>query len=409
MLRILPRIVPANWTDDAQRARWPDVPLTVLMLALPLIGLIAIYSASIAVSYAETGDPHYYFRRQVLFLIVGLAAAFTMMRIDYHWFSRIQFLGINLTFWLLAATVAILLLMAVTDIGYVARGSARWIRWGSVSLQPSELAKPIIILYLAQVLAKREEGVSKLVSFLMPTLIIGLIVAIVAQQPDLGTAIMILLIGVSILVAARIPILFLFGLIAAGSLAAWYAIILEPYRLQRLRAFVDPFNPQYQDNVSHHINQAFLAFGSGKITGVGLGRGMQKFFYMPEPHTDTIYAVIGEELGLIGTLAILILYVLLAWRGFSVAVNAPDMFGQLLALGVTCGLFGQALLNMAVVTGLLPFTGIPLPFVSAGGSSLLACSIAMGLLLNISTQTESASRKKSRHRWSVSPDGSPRT
>ena len=166
MLRILPRIVPANWTDDAQRARWPDVPLTVLMLALPLIGLIAIYSASIAVSYAETGDPHYYFRRQILFLIVGLAAAFTMMRIDYHWFSRIQFLGINLTFWLLAATVAVLLLMAVTDIGYVARGSARWIRWGSVSLQPSELAKPIIILYLAQVLAKREEGVNKLVQLL---------------------------------------------------------------------------------------------------------------------------------------------------------------------------------------------------------------------------------------------------
>ena len=241
-----------------------------------------------------------------------------------------------------------------------------------MSLQPSELAKPIIILYLAQVLAKREEGVNKLVSFLMPTLIIGLIAAIVAQQPDLGTAIMILLIGLSILVAARIPILFLLGLIAAVSLAAWYAIVLEPYRLQRLKAFVDPFNPQYQDNVSHLINQAYLAFGSGKITGVGLGRGMQKFFYMPEPHTDTIYAVIGEELGLIGTLAILILYVLLAWRGFSVAVNAPDMFGQLLALGVTCGLFGQALLNMAVVTGLLPFTGIPLPFVSAGGSSL-AC------------------------------------
>ena len=408
MLRILPRIVPARWTDDAQRARWPDVPLTVLMLALPLIGLIAIYSASIAVAYDETGDPHFYFRRQFLFLIVGFAAAFTLMRLDYHWFNRIQVCGINITFWLLAAIVVLLVLMAVTDIGYVARGSVRWIRFGSLSLQPSELAKPIIALYLAQVLAKREAGVNTLIYFLMPTLMVGLIAAMVAQQPDLGTAVMILLIGFSILIAARIPLLFLVGLLASGAFAAWYAVTLHPYRLQRLVAFLDPFNPEYQDNVSHHITQAFRAFGSGKITGVGLGRGMQKFFYMPEPHTDSIYAVIGEELGLIGTLAILMLFVLLAWRGFNVAVRAPDMFGQLLALGLTCGLFGQALLNMAVVTGLLPFTGIPLPFVSAGGSSLLASSIAMGLLLNISKQSNDAARRKSHHRWNGRSDSGPK-
>lgn len=409
MLRILPRIVPVNWYDDAQRARWPDVPLTVLMLALPLLGLIAIYSASIAVSYGETGDPHYYFRRQLLFLIVGFAIAFTLMRVDYHWFGRIQFLGINVTFWLLAGVILILVLMAVTDIGHLARGSVRWIRIGPVGLQPSELAKPVIVLYLAQVLAKREEGLGRLAYFLMHTLMIGLVVAIVSQQPDLGTAMMILLIGLSVLVAARTPFLLLLGLLAAGALAASYAIMLEPYRLQRLRAFLDPFNPQYQDNVSHHIYQSFLAFGSGKITGVGLGRGMQKFFYMPEPHTDTIYAVIGEEVGLIGTLSLLILFVFLAWRGFGVAVNAPDMFGQLLAVGVTCGLFGQALLNMAVVTGLLPFTGIPLPFISAGGSSFLASSIAMGLLLNISTQTTRAPKKKGNKRWKVQSDARPNT
>ena len=134
---------------------------------------------------------------------------------------------------------------------------------------------------------------------------------------------------------------------------------------------------------------------------------MQKFFYMPEPHTDTIYAVIGEELGLIGTLAVLALFVLLAWRGFNVAARAPDMFGQLLALGLTCGLFGQALLNMAVVTGLLPFTGIPLPFISAGGSSLLASSIAMGILLNISTQTENVAKSKSGSRWIANPESGP--
>lgn len=399
MLRILPRTVPANAADDTERRRWPDVPLTVLMLALPLIGLIAIYSASIAVAYAETGDPHYYFRRQLMFLVVGFAAAITALRIDYHWFGRIQFFGINLTFWLLAAVVLVLALMAVTDIGYLARGSVRWIRWGPISLQPSELAKPILALYLAQVLASREPGVNRLFYFFVPTLLVGLIAVIVAQQPDLGTAIMILLIGLSILVAARIPLLYLLGVLVGGSVAAWYAIVLHPYRLQRLTAYLDPFNPQYQDNVAHHNFQALLAFGSGKITGVGLGRGMQKFFYMPEPHTDTIYAVIGEELGLIGTLAVLILFVLLAWCGFNVAARAPDMFGQLLALGLTCGLFGQALLNMAVVTGLLPFTGIPLPFVSAGGSSLLASSIAMGLLLNISTQTTNAAKQTGRNRW----------
>lgn len=404
MLRILPRTVPATNADDAQRTRWPEVPLTVLMLALPLVGLIAIYSASIAVAYAETGDPHFYFRRQLLFLVVGFAAAVTIMRIDYHWFARIQFFGINVTFWLLAAVILVLVLMAVTDIGHVARGSVRWIRWGPMSIQPSELAKPILALYLAQVLARREAGASRLVYFLVPTLLVGLVAAIVAQQPDLGTAIMILLIGMSILVAARIPLLYLVGIVAAGSLAAWYAIVLHPYRLQRLTAYLDPFNPQYQDNVAHHNFQALLAFGSGKITGVGLGRGMQKFFYMPEPHTDTIYAVIGEELGLIGTLAVLILFVLLAWRGFDVAARAPDMFGQLLALGLTCGLFGQALLNMAVVTGLLPFTGIPLPFVSAGGSSLLASSIAMGLLLSISAQTTNEKQQRSRRRWNSGPD-----
>lgn len=404
MLRILPRTVPANAADDTERRRWPDVPLTVLMLALPLIGLIAIYSASIAVAYAETGDPHYYFRRQLMFLVVGFAAAITALRIDYHWFGRIQFFGINLTFWLLAAVVLVLALMAVTDIGYLARGSVRWIRWGPISLQPSELAKPVLALYLAQVLASREPGVNRLFYFFVPTLLVGLIAVIVAQQPDLGTAIMILLIGLSILVAARIPLLYLLGVLVGGSVAAWYAIVLHPYRLQRLTAYLDPFNPQYQDNVAHHNFQALLAFGSGKITGVGLGRGMQKFFYMPEPHTDTIYAVIGEELGLIGTLAVLILFVLLAWCGFNVAARAPDMFGQLLALGLTCGLFGQALLNMAVVTGLLPFTGIPLPFVSAGGSSLLASSIAMGLLLNISTQTTNAAKQTGRNRWHSRPD-----
>lgn len=407
MLRILPRSVPANRKDGAQPARWPDVPLTVLMLALPLIGIIAIYSASIAVSYAETGDPHYYFRRQLMFLVVAFAAAATAMRIDYHWFGRIQFFGVNLTFWLLAAVVLVLVLMAVTDIGHLARGSVRWIRLGPVSIQPSEIAKPILALYLAQVLANRETGVSRFVYFLIPTLLVGLITAIVAQQPDLGTAIMILLIGLSILVAARIPLLYLLGFVIAGSLAAWYAVVLHPYRLQRFTAYLDPFNPQYQDNVAHHNLQALLAFGSGKITGVGLGRGMQKFFYMPEPHTDTIYAVIGEELGLIGTLAILILYVIFAWRGFNVAARAPDMFGQLLALGLTCGLFGQALLNMAVVTGLLPFTGIPLPFVSAGGSSLLASAIAMGLILNISTQTTNVAKKNGRQRWHARPDSGP--
>ena len=406
MLRILPRTVPVANADDAKRARWPDVPLTVLMLALPLIGLIAIYSASIAVAYAETGDPHFYFRRQLMFLVVGFAAALAALRIDYHWFGRIQFFGVNVTFWLLAAVVVVLVLMAVTDIGYLARGSVRWIRWGSVSIQPSEIAKPILALYLAQVLASRDGGGSRLVYFLAPTLLVGLIAAIVAQQPDLGTATMILFIGLTILVAARIPLLYLVGMLVAGSLAAWYAIVLHPYRLQRLTAYLDPFNPQYQDNVAHHNLQALLAFGSGKITGVGLGRGMQKFFYMPEPHTDTIYAVIGEELGLIGTLAVLILYVLLAWRGFNVAARAPDMFGQLLALGLTCGLFGQALLNMAVVTGLLPFTGIPLPFVSAGGSSLLASSIAMGILLNISTQTTNTGKRSGRHRWHSRPDSS---
>ncbi|MCY4437825.1 MAG: putative lipid II flippase FtsW [Chloroflexi bacterium] len=405
MLRILPGTIPANRDDDEQHARWPDVPLTVLMLALPLIGLIAIYSASIAVAYAETGDPHFYFRRQLLFLVVGFAAAFTMMRIDYHWFGRIQFLGINLSFWLLAAAVAVLVLMAVTDIGHLSRGSVRWIRWGPLSLQPSELVKPVIALYLAQVLARRDKGANRLVYFLAPTLLVGLVAAIIAQQPDLGTAIMILLIGMSILVAARIPLLYLAGFLVAGSFAAWYAIVLHPYRLQRLTAYLDPFNPQYQDNVAHHNVQALYAFASGKITGVGLGRGMQKFFYMPEPHTDTIFAVIGEELGLIGTLAVLSLFVLLAWRGFGVAVRAPDLFGQLLALGLTCGLFGQAILNMAVVTGMLPFTGIPLPFVSAGGSSLLASSIAMGLLLNISTQTTQVTRNKSRQTWHSRPDG----
>ncbi len=406
MIRILPRAVSAPVSDDAKRTRWPDVPLTVLMLALPLVGLLAVYSASIAVAYAETGDPHFYFRRQLMYFIVGLAAAITMQRIDYHWLERIQFCGVNVAFWLLAGIVMVLILMAVTDIGHVARGSVRWIRLGPFSMQPSEFAKPIIALYLAQLLAKRNPEGNRLLFFLLPIGILGAVAAIVAQQPDLGTALMIALIGFSILIAARVPVLYLLGLFAAVPLAVWYAVTMYPYRVQRLVAFLDPLNPAYQDNVGLHTYQVFLAFGSGGISGVGLGRGMQKFFYMPEPHTDSIYAVIGEELGLIGALAVLILFVLLAWRGFSIAAKAPDMFGQLLALGLTCGLFGQALLNMAVVTGLVPFTGIPLPFLSAGGSSLLASSIAMGLLLNISTQTVTVTKKKRRRRWNTGPNRS---
>jgi cell division protein FtsW len=256
-------------------------------------------------------------------------------------------------------------------------------------LQPSEFAKVALVLYMAHWLSTKREQVRNFTYGFVPfTVLLAVMVALLLKQPDMGTAFVVVTTATAVFFAAGAHLMQLSVLVACAALAVVPLIRFAPYRMERFLAFLDPWSKPLASG--YHVVQALLALGDGGITGVGLGVGRQKFLYLPFPHTDSIFAVIGEELGLVGTLAVLSLFVFFAYRGLRVAWYAPDQLGRLLATGVTCGITFQALINMGVLTSSLPFTGITLPFISYGGSSIIATLAACGILLNVSRQTTTA-------------------
>jgi cell division protein FtsW len=342
-------------------------------VTLGLVGLsvVMVYSASAvpAVSRFEASAELFLYR-QMAYAFGGFWLLFAAMRIDYHVYQR------PVVIWSLFAATVVLL---VAVFAWPARnGAHRWITLPGFGFQPSELAKLTIIVFSAGVLNLRMHRIGDFRYAVLPVALgTGILTGLIVKEPDLGTSVILAAVVIGMLFAAGLRPLHLFGAAGLSIVAVALAIAIEPYRWDRFLQFLSG---------SHQLTQSFLAIGSGGIFGMGLTQGIQKLFYLPEAHTDFIYAVIGEELGLVGTTLTLACFLFIAWRGLRVALLAPDRFGSLLAIGITLMISLQALVNITVVTGLAPTKGLPLPFVSNGGSSLVVSLLAMGILLNISQQ-----------------------
>ncbi len=347
-------------------------------IALVVLGTLMVYSASFAVAHNEFNDDAYFLTRQLAWDLIGGAALLLAMRVHYRNWRR----------WsvpIMLLVIVLLVVVLIPGIGFRSYGATRWIKLGPLlQIQPSELAKLAIVLYLADWLARRGAIVAEFFKGLLPfAIIVGLVAWLVEVQPDLGTtAIIVGAAGCIFFVAGanllHIALLGSLGVTAAVGLMAH----LSSYQLERIRAFLDPWSDV--QGSGWHTAQGLIALGSGGPFGHGLGNGLQKFYWVPNAHTDAIFVVIGEELGFIGCVGVIVLFGILAWRGFLIAWRAPDAFGRLFATGLTCMLTLQALVNIAVSTNSLPYTGITLPFVSFGGSSTVISLVAVGLLLNIS-------------------------
>jgi cell division protein FtsW len=349
-------------------------------LLLVVFGVVMVFSASAVMAGERFGSPYHFLFRQLSWALTGLAAMAIIMRIDYRRWKHPA-----VVFSLLGVTTLLLVAVFFLDRSH---NTHRWIRLGGfMSFQPSELAKPALIVFLAYFLAGRVKSIDDWRHTLLPAVIPSALLAVlIVMQPDLGTAIVCLGVTAVILYVAGMRLrYFVYSLIPIVPALA-YLLIAVPWRLQRILVFLDPDRdprgPGFQ------LTQSLIAVGTGGVTGLGLMEGKQKLFYLPEPHTDFIYAVAAEELGLIGAGLVAALFFIFAWRGFRAALRARDPFGRFLASGITAMVVVQAFFNMSVVLALLPTKGIPLPFISYGGSSLFIMLASVGVLLNITQQTE---------------------
>lgn len=350
-----------------------DKQLLIVVLVLVVFGVVMVADASVVDATKTFGDRLYYAKRQLFWMVLGLASMFLFSRIDYKLLKRIAlpaFFG----------SLVLLVLPLIPGVGSVIHGSRRWIEAGPLVVQPSEIIKLTLCIYLPSLLSPKKKLPPFIFAVLIPFFLIML-------EPDLGTAGIIVATSLFIFFASGAPIWYFLSIIPIGGLLGSIFILTSPYRKERLLTFLSPTSDPLGS--SYHIRQILIALGSGGIFGVGIGQSRQKYLFLPEPATDSILAVIGEELGLIGTSAILLVFVFIIWRGLSIAIRTKDMFGKLLAIGLTSLIGVQALVNMSAMVALVPLTGVPLPFLSYGGSSLVVSLTAVGILLNISGQRES--------------------
>ncbi len=352
-----------------------DKWLFLATLALVCVSVVMVYSASAVVADQRYQQPYFFVIRQVMWALTGLAVLSIVMRIDYRAYRNEQLV------WGLLGLVA-LLLVAVLFARPI-KGSRRWFGLGGFGIQPSELAKVAAIFFTALVLDRRMHRINDVKYALAPiALIVGGLAGLILIEPDFGTAVTLAVVVSAMVVAAGLSFRYIFGLAAVLLPLGYLVLISAPYRWRRLVAFWNPEADPLGDGF--HLLQSLIAVGSGGVFGRGLMGGIQKLFYLPEPHTDFIFAVISEELGLIGATTVVACFGVIAWRGLRAATTAPDRFGAFLALGITMMVVAQAFVNLSVVLGLMPTKGIPLPLVSNGGSSLLVNLAAIGVLLNIS-------------------------
>lgn len=373
--------------SDARRHA-PDLLLLGAVAGLCALGLVMVYSASSVAALEAYGDGAYFLKRTLLWMTLGAGGFGIAARVHYRAWRRF-------TPFLLVASFGLLVAVLVPGVGVVVNGARRWIALGPVTLQPVEATKLALVLYLAHFLAQRGLAVRDLRRGLLPPLVVlGVLGALVMRQPDMGSAVILCVITTSLLYAAGAQIRHLLGIGAVGVPMAVVLALSEAYRRNRLLAFLDPW--QDPQGTGFHIVQSLIAIGSGGLVGVGIGHSLQKFFYLPERHTDFVFAILAEELGFVGVAILLVLYVLFTARMLRLAARAPDRYGALLATGVGTWVAAQATMNIGAVSGVLPVVGVPLPFVSFGGSSLFVLLVACGICFNLSRYTRDTNRADTR-------------
>lgn len=356
-----------------------DFTLMIATMLLIFIGIIMVFSSSYPEAYYKMKDGYYFLKKQLISGLIGLVAMIFFMNFSYWKLFRLS----KLIFF----SCILLSLLLFTPLGMVVNGARRWINLGFTTVQPSEVVKLGSIIFLTSFLTKRQDEIKSFTKGFIPSLVvITLSCSLILVQKDLSTSatLGITLFAILFIAGSKILHLSILGILGFIGLAG--AIIIEPFRINRIIAFIDPF--KYKDNIGWQIVQSLYALGSGGIFGLGLGKSRQKFFYIPEPYNDFIFSIIGEELGFIGCVTVIILFLLVIWRGLRIALSAKDLFGCLLASGIVSLITLQTIIHMAVVTSSMPPTGIPLPFISYGGTSLIVFMASVGILLNISRYTD---------------------
>lgn len=360
-----------------------DWLLIITTILLAVFGLVMVYSSSYAFALYDRGDQLFFFKRQSMWLGLSLIAFFVLMHFPFRAFKKLSPLIILVSI--------ILLILVKTPLGIEENNAQRWLGIAGFTIQPSEFVKVGMIIYLAQVYSQKQKYINNFLSGVLPPLIIvGLVLGLIMMQPDMGTATSILLVtGLIVFFSgARIIHLGMLGAVGA-SLFAYYATS-ESYRLNRITAFLDPFADP--SDKGHQLIQSYIAIANGGLSGTGLGQSVQKLMYLPERHTDMIMAIVSEELGILGVLFIMVCYTVILFKGVLIGVRCKDTFGSLLAFGIVFQIGFQVVFNLGAVTGLLPITGIPLPFISSGGSSLLVSMISIAILANIARYNRKQAR-----------------
>ncbi|WNG60215.1 putative lipid II flippase FtsW [Archangium gephyra] len=365
-----------------------DPLLLCAVLSLVSLGLVMVYSASAVMAQDKLGDSLYFLNRQLVAAGMGVVAMAVGMKVGWRRLAR-------LAYPLLLVTLVLLVLVLIPGIGTTAGGARRWIRFPGFGLQPAEVAKVAWVVYLSYSLAKKREKVASFsVGFLPHLMLCGLLVGLCMLQPDFGSSVLLVFLLFALLFAAGTKLSYLVGSVLLALPLAYAAIASSPYRMKRVLAFLDPW--AHRHDIGYQVAESLMSIGSGGLTGLGLGDGRQKLFFLPEAHTDFIFAIIGEELGLVGVVLLVSLYGIVIWRGIRASLAAPEAFGTYLGLGLTSIIAFQATVNMCVAMGLLPTKGLTLPFVSYGGTSLVVLMGAAGVLLSLSAGAEGAGNRTQR-------------
>lgn len=354
----------------------PDIWLIVAIVSLLAIGIVMVYSAGAVLGFRDYGDSFYFAKRQLLFAVLGLIAMVITMNVDYHIWNRYAKVALVICF-------GLLVIVLIPGVGNVRGGARSWLGIGSFGIQPSEFMKLAMVIFLSYLLSKPNHHITKFTKGLLPALaIMGAAFGMIMLQPDLGTGTVMMGAALLLIFVAGAQIKHLLSLALVGVAGFVGLVLAAPYRLARITAFLDPWQDPL--GAGYQSIQSLYAIGPGGLVGLGLGASRQKYSYVPEPQTDFIFSILAEELGFIGCITVILLFLLLVWRGMRAAITAPDSFGTLLATGIVGIVAVQVIINIGVVIGLMPVTGITLPLISYGGSSLTLMLTALGILLNIS-------------------------
>lgn len=359
----------------SQRDSGPDALLCIALVVLLSLGLVLVYSSSSVFAVRHFHDAQHYLKSQLVWMTLGFMAMMTVSRVPRPWLAY-------RCGWMLLAVIILCALVLIPGIGHFVGGARRWLTLGPLSFQPSEAAKLAVVVLMASLLSKRgRRAAEERKGLLVPILLVQLPVALILAEPDLGTALVIEVLVVLMVFVAGLRPRTLAILTLMASPVLYHLIVGTPFRMRRLLGYIDPW--AYRSTIGYQVTEALISIGSGGVFGVGLGEGKQKLFFLPEAHTDFIFAILAEELGLVGVTLLLVSFAVVVWRGMRLAMLAHDDFDRYLALGATALIGIPAVFNACVATGLLPTKGLPLPFVSSGGSNLMVAMMAMGLLLRI--------------------------